>query len=125
MELSTSDLISIPGVSQRLEELSAWETIFGSTPEFKQILEKNFSWGHVQMSIQCSRGKISQCDVQGPPAAVEALILLKAALEGSQYRSSSIVERIGAQLEISAALPSNDKSILDDITSWLVHTIVN
>jgi lipoate---protein ligase len=125
LELSTSDLLSIDGVHSRMTELGSWDHIFGSTPEFSHTTSSQFSWGHVELKIQCYKGKITACDIYGPPEAVDVLIILKAAIEGSSYRASAIIERIEAQTLVSPLSSSKDRGILKDLVTWVAHSIVH
>ena len=58
--LRTNDLLKIPKLREIFQKSEDWEWRFGQTPDFKNSLEKKFSWALVDFQFTAVKGVITE-----------------------------------------------------------------
>ena len=79
-----------PNLNRYYEELKDWNWRFGETPHFSHHLEERFSWGGMDVHIDCDKGIIRDLKIYSDtlhPELVEAVI---ASLRNSVYSPEGI-----------------------------------
>ncbi|KAF9573519.1 Biotin/lipoate A/B protein ligase [Mortierella alpina] len=113
------------GVKKIRDEMKTWEWMFGQTPEFSYRLEKDFSWGSIDMTIKSKEGLITDVDVTSIDPTINAQSLALTALgigmEGQRYDQKGVdlaVERIMYEAPEVLAHPGAAEK-LTDVVQWL------
>ncbi|KAF9284186.1 Biotin/lipoate A/B protein ligase [Mortierella alpina] len=113
------------GVKKIRDDMKTWEWMFGQTPEFSYRLEKDFSWGSVDMTIKSKEGQITDVDVTSIDPTIHAqslpLTALGIGMEGQRYDQQGIdlaVERVMYEAPEVLAPPGAAEK-LKDVVQWL------
>ncbi|KAF9938778.1 Biotin/lipoate A/B protein ligase [Mortierella alpina] len=113
------------GVKKIRDDMKTWEWMFGQTPEFSYRLEKDFSWGSIDMTIKSKEGLITDVDVTSIDPTINAqslpLTALGIGMEGQRYDQQGIdlaVERIMYEAP-EVLVPPGAAEKLKDVVQWL------
>jgi len=63
-EYTEEDMLRFDYVKNKLQRFLQWEWNYGNSPKFIKKMSKSFSWGSVNLSFECEKGRITVKDLK-------------------------------------------------------------
>lgn len=92
-----------------------WDWNFSESPSFSIQFENDFGWGNLLLDFNVKNGLILNCQVKSDSLDFFELRKLEEALIDTQFRGSSIIEKVD--------LRKFDTSVIDDIKAYVLSAI--
>jgi lipoate-protein ligase A len=93
---------------------SSWQWRYGGSPNFDISFQKRFSWGEIEICLNCKDGNVVETKVYSDAMDYEIITSISKKLNGIKFEMECIINRIR---EINQDGIKN--TIIDDITDWL------
>jgi len=109
------------GISPYKEEINSlynkyasWKWRYGESPNFDISLQKRFSWGDIEICLNCTDGYIVDSKVYSDSMDYEVITQISEKLKGIKFQGSCIINSIK---ELNQ--PGIKSSIIEDVNEWL------
>lgn len=81
-------------VTKYIEKYSSWEWNYSESPDFSISFEEKFAWGIIEVCMDFSDGKITNCKIFTDSILLEDFKSLERSLQGEQFKAKNIIEDI-------------------------------
>ncbi len=92
-----------------------WNWNFSQSPSFSIQFENDFEWGNLLLDFQVKNGLIINCQINSDSLDIIALKRLEEALVNTQFKGSSIIEKVD--------FIKHDSTIIDEIKAYILSVI--
>jgi lipoate-protein ligase A len=120
--LDPQHLQHLPELDELYNHYKNWHWRYGKTLEFTHHLNQYFSWGSIDLHLQCHQGKITNVQIFTDGLQPEIFDDLAMILPGTDYAGAAIAHKISSNLPTDSILAQNT-NITNDLKNWLVQEI--
>lgn len=92
-----------------------WNWNFSQSPSFSIQFENDFKWGNLLLDFQVKNGLILNCQINSDSLAIVELKRLEEALVNTQFKGSSIIEKV--------EFIKHDSTKIDEIKAYILSVI--